>query len=104
MFKFKVIFTELLKLLDGSCQLRFMTASLGNCSPELDGKFFCDLTATYEFIDLPSIRSGQPHEFLRSDSSLTLFDGGHCRPSESEVFGHILLGETASLSGVLKAS
>jgi hypothetical protein len=81
-----------------------MATSLGNCSPELDSEFLCDLAVPYEVIDPPSIQSGQPDEFLGSDSSLTLFDRGHCRPSYAEVFGHILLGETASLAGVLKAS
>ena len=60
MFKFEIIFTESLKLLNGSRQFRLIAASLGNCSPELDGNFLRDLTVPYEFIDLPSIQSGQP--------------------------------------------
>ena len=73
-------------------QFRLIAASLGNCSPELDGKFRCDLAVPHEVIGPLSIQSRQPDEFRRSDSSLTLFDGGHCRPSakgEPIPFGHI---------------
>jgi len=101
--KFEVIFTELLILLDGSLQFRLMTASLGNCSSELDGEFLCDLAVPYEFIDprpynldnriSPQVGLVAPPVRWRSLSS------ERCRGR----WPH-LAGKTASLAGILKAT
>src|SRR5262249_12646099 len=103
-FEFEVIFAELLKFLDSSCQFRLVAAGLCDGRAELHKEFFHDLALPYEITHRPPIKPRQLEKLFRPNFALALFDRYYGRASDTEFVGHILLRETAGPSGVLQTS